>query len=100
MGDASGFRMAWLDDSEPPLSDRARAWMGDEAPFQPGGRIDIESPLSGAVRLMKDGVEVARANGHRLSHAIAAPGVYRAEVWLQLDGEWRTWVYSNPVYLR
>ena len=100
MGNASGFRMAWLDDVQPALSDRVRAWMGEEAPFKPGGRIDVESPLHGTVRLMRDGNEVARAVGHRLSHPVAAPGVYRAEVWLQLDDEWRAWVYSNPVYLR
>lgn len=100
MGDATGFRMAWMDASEPPMSDRVRAWMGDEASFQPGGRIDVESPLPGQVRLLRDGKEVARTSGVRLSHPVDQPGVYRAEVWLELGGEWRGWTYSNPVYLR
>jgi len=100
MGDARGFRMAWLDASEPAMSNQVRAWMGDEAPFKTGGRIDVESPLPGQVRLLRDGKEVARATGNRLSHPVEQSGVYRAEVWLELGGEWRAWVYSNPVYLR
>ena len=65
-----------------------------------GGRIDVESPLPGQVRLLRDGKEVARATGNRLSYPVEQAGVYRAEVWLELGGEWRAWVYSNPVYLR
>lgn len=100
MGDPTGFRIAWVDSDAPAPATTARAWMGDEAPFAAGGRIDVESPLPGRLRLLKDGIEIGRADGHRLQVAVAEAGVYRAEVWLELGGEWRPWVYSNPVYLR
>ena len=100
MGDGRGFRLAWLDAEAAALSDRPRAWMGDETPYRPGGRIDVESPLPGRIRLLRDGQEVARVEGDRLSRPITEPGVYRAESWLELGGEWRPWLYSNPVFLR
>ena len=100
MGDATGFRMGWLDAGEAELSTRVRCWMGDEREFEGGGRIDVESPLPGRLRLIRGGVEVARSEGNRLSVPVNEAGVYRAEVWLELDGEWRLWIYSNPVYLR
>jgi hypothetical protein len=100
MGDATGFRMAWVDGAAPELAATARAWMGDEAAYADGGRIDVESPLPGRIRLIRGGKEVARAEGVRLQMPVTAPGVYRAEVWLEVGGEWRPWVYSNPIYLR
>ena len=100
MGDATGFRLAWVDGSAPRLAGVARAWMGDEATYVAGGRIDVESPLPGRIRLIRSGKEVAQAEGVRLEMPVTAPGVYRAEVWLEVGGEWRPWVYSNPTYLR
>lgn len=100
MGDATGFRMAWVEGDAPVLSDRARAWMGDEAPFATGGRVDVESPLPGRLRLIRNGKEIARGEGNRMQVPVTEAGVYRSEVWLELDGEWRPWIYSNPVYLR
>ena len=33
-------------------------------------------------------------------YAVKEPGPYRLEAWLQLDGEWRPWVFANPIYVR
>jgi hypothetical protein len=100
MGDATGFRLSWLDADAPELTTQVRAWMGDEKPFAAGGRIDVESPLPGRIRLIQGGREVARSEGVRLQAPVTEAGVYRAEVWLEVGGEWRPWIYSNPVYLR
>jgi hypothetical protein len=44
---------------------------------------------------------VARAEGEaEFEYAVTDPGAYRLEAWLHLDGEWRPWVYANPVYVR
>jgi hypothetical protein len=82
------------------LSQTARHFTGDEASYTDGGRIDVESPLPGRIRLLRGGKEVARAEGVRLQMPVTAAGVYRAEVWLEVGGEWRQWIYSNPIYLR
>jgi hypothetical protein len=52
------------------------------------------------VRLLRDGVEVRSAAGARLEHLADARGVYRVEAWVEIDGEPRPWIYSNPIYLR
>ena len=33
-------------------------------------------------------------------YTVREAGVYRLEAWLKLDGEWRPWVFANPVYVR
>jgi hypothetical protein len=58
-------------------------------------------PRPADLRLVRDGAEVARASGAtELSHAADGPGVYRVEARLRAHGRERTWVLSNPVYLR
>ena len=45
-------------------------------------------------------VTTAESRGGILDAPVLAPGVYRAEVWLEIGGEWRPWIYGNPIYLR
>jgi hypothetical protein len=46
-------------------------------------------------------VEVAAAgDGIRLEHAVSRPGAYRVECWLDIDGERRRWIDSNPIHVR
>jgi hypothetical protein len=74
--------------------------MGDEAPLSPGARIKAEFPVPCKIRLMEGGRLVTEQMGDRLDVAVDAPGVYRVEGWLTLDGEDRGWIYSNPIYVR
>jgi hypothetical protein len=87
-GDGSdGVRMAHL--------------LGDEVAWRPGMRLVAELPLAARVRLLRDGVEVTSvARAARLEHAPDGPGVYRIEAWVEIGGEPRPWIYSNPLYLR
>lgn len=73
--------------------------MGSEAPFA-GQELNVELPRPAEVRLLRDGVEVAAVQGRLLSHSAEGPGVYRVEAYLETYGERRTWILSNPVYLR
>jgi hypothetical protein len=73
--------------------------MGAEAPFA-GQELRVELPRPAEVRLLRDGDEVASADGAELSHAAEGPGVYRVEAYLETYGQRRTWILSNPVYLR
>src|SRR4029434_10757136 len=38
--------------------------------------------------------------GTNLVYKAEQPGAYRLEAWLEVDGEDRPWIYSNPVYLQ
>jgi len=75
--------------------------MGDEVAWRPGLRMVAELPLAARVRLLRDGVEVrAERRAERLEHVPEMPGVYRVEAWVEIGGEERPWIYSNPLYLR
>ena len=58
--------------------------------------VHVRTPRPARLRLVKDGETLAEANRAELDHPAEGPGVYRAEA--HLDG--RTWLLSNPVYLR
>jgi hypothetical protein len=85
--------------------------MGDQVPWRQGARIVTELSLPAQVRLLRDGVEVTTApptrtgdgpaqRTNRFEHVADAPGVYRIEAWVEIGGELRPWIYSNPIYLR
>jgi hypothetical protein len=69
--------------------------MGAEAQFG-GQTLLATTPRPAALRLLRNGDELASAEGSELQHEAAEPGVYRVEARLR-D---RTWVLSNPIYLR
>jgi hypothetical protein len=73
--------------------------MGGEAP---AGRrtVQIRVPLAARLRLLRDGVQIAGAEGALLDVEIEGPGVYRAEALRRSKGRERTWILSNPIYLR
>jgi hypothetical protein len=74
--------------------------MGDELRFSPGERLLARFPVPCHIRLLSGGKPVAEQSGDRLEHHIHNPGVYRVEGWLEVDGEERPWVYTNPIYVR
>ncbi len=75
------------------------ARMGDEAAAG-SWTLHVRTPLRARIRLLSDGREVAAAEGERLEHAVEGPGVYRVEAYRHAHGRERTWILSNPIYLR
>jgi hypothetical protein len=73
--------------------------MGAEAP---AGRRTLRArvPLPARLRLLRDGVELAAAEGTELEREVEEPGVYRVEAYRRAKGRERTWILSNPIYLR
>ena len=69
---------------------------------EPAGEysLNVRAPRTAALRLLRDGREVAWAQGAFLEHRVEEPGAYRVEARLHLDGGPRTWIVSNPIYLR
>jgi hypothetical protein len=74
--------------------------MGAEAPAGPRAfRVSVPAPAE--LRLLRDGELIASAaRATELVHEAAEPGVYRTEVRRRRHGCARTWIVSNPVYLR
>ncbi len=73
--------------------------MGAEAPAGHYGLL-ARTPLPARLRLLRDGVEIAATTGTSLEHETTEPGVYRIEAYRRAHGRERTWIVSNPVYLR
>jgi hypothetical protein len=73
--------------------------MGAEAP---AGRctLHVRTPLPARIRLIRDGTEIATGDGTTLDAEVEEPGVYRAEALRRARGRERTWIVSNPIYLR
>jgi hypothetical protein len=71
--------------------------VGDEVKFAPGLKLRLAAPVAGFIKLFRNGRVVQEAQSDRLDFEVKDSGVYRAEVWLELDGEMRPWIYSNPI---
>lgn len=79
--------------------DGERAEMGEQAP--PGGwTIRADLPRRARLVLRRDGGRVDEALDSSLEHRAEQPGVYRLEAYLHAHGAERTWILSNPLYLR
>jgi hypothetical protein len=70
--------------------------IGDEVRFEKSLRIRLAAPVAGTIKLFRNGIMVRDMNSDSLDFEIAEAGIYRAEVWLEIDGEQRPWIYANP----
>ncbi len=96
MCDPTGFRFDATD-----AQGKLVALMGDEVKLADGLKLTAKLPLPAYLRLLHHGKEVAKSEGKsEFAFAVKEPGAYRLEAWLKLDGEWRPWIYSNPVYVK
>lgn len=64
-----------------------------------GLKLTGESPLSAHWKLIRNGEVCREANGSEFEYAVTEPGNYRVELWLNVAGEDRTWILSNPIYV-
>src|SRR5215468_6939402 len=71
--------------------------MGEEVKMAKGMKLRLEAPVEGLVKLFLDGRMIHESRSDKLNYWIDAPGAYRAEVWLEVDGEMRPWIYSNAI---
>ena len=77
-----------------------RAEMDSEAP---AGEHTLRAavPAPADLRLLRDGESIATADSAtELVHDVREPGVYRVEARRRAHGRSRTWIVSNPIYLR
>jgi hypothetical protein len=74
--------------------------MGSEVPLGTGLRLRAEAPLACHFKLVRHGEVVHEEVGTQFDYAVEKAGVYRAEAWLNVAGEDRPWILTNPIYVR
>jgi hypothetical protein len=74
--------------------------IGSEVPYAAGLQLRAEAPLAGRFKLVRNGAVVREQSGPMLDFPVDQPGIYRVEVWLNLAGEVRPWILTNPIYVR
>jgi hypothetical protein len=84
---------------------RGFAFEADDLPMGaegPAGRrvLRTRTPRPARLRLLRDGREIATRDGTTLDLEVESPGVYRVEAYRRALGRERTWILSNPIYLR
>jgi hypothetical protein len=93
LADASGFRFL-------ARNHELLGIMGDTVPYSAQPVLTAEAPHDGILRLYRNGQLLRTVRGHRLDHAVAAPGVYRVEAALEVDDNEYPWIFANPIYVR
>lgn len=81
-------------------SGAAQATMGEELRLQ--GRVELRAtlPARARLRLLRHGEVLAETTGRRLALVGHRPGAYRLEAYRRYAGRWRSWILSNPIYVR
>lgn len=62
--------------------------------------IDVKVPARAEIRLLKNGVTLAKRRGTSLNYLASTPGVYRVECYRVHKTKWRGWIFSNPIYVK
>ena len=60
----------------------------------------VRTPADARLRLLRDGARSRRPPAARSTAEVEEPGVYRVEALRRAGGRERTWILSNPIYLR
>lgn len=78
-----------------------RSWMGDTLALHDRPTLQVKLPRPAQSTLFKDGqpYRTARVRDQYILQVTEA-GVYRLEAYLSFKGSLRTWIISNPIYIR
>lgn len=78
----------------------ASAQMGESLPVNEGVTLQIRLPHHADCQLLRDGQIIKQWHNREVCTLITTqPGVYRVEVYLNVWGRRRGWIFSNPIYL-
>ena len=58
-----------------------------------------QAPLAGHWKLIRNGKLFSETTSPTMKVKLTEPGNYRIEVWLDVAGEERIWILSNPIYV-
>jgi hypothetical protein len=77
------------------------AWMGEELSAAGGVTLQVRLPRPVECQLVKDGKAIkVWKKRETWVHITTEPGVYRVEAFIDYMGQRRSWIYSNPIYVR
>lgn len=93
IADARGFDWA-------AVQDETRSEMGSVVSQTTGLKLVGRAPLPGHWRIFRSGQLIHEAAGDHVEWPVSETGHYRAEVWLDLAGDRKPWILSNPIYVR
>lgn len=91
--DATGFDFA-------AIAEDRRSEMGSQIDLTDGLTLRAAAPHPGHWRLVHNGETAVTFEGDTLEFPVCEPGVYRLEVSLDVAGETKPWILSNPIYIR
>lgn len=92
MADATGFDFA-------AQSGGVRHEVGTQFKYSPETKLTGQSPLPAKWKLLRNGELVSQSDGRTFEASVNAAGNYRVELWLNIAGEDRIWILSNPIYI-
>lgn len=102
LADSRGFEFR-LEDSAPDNTDTVSKLifheLGSHVPAHSGMRWVGQSPLDAQWKLIRNGTPIHSWTGSSFEFPCHEPGVYRVELWLNVDGEARIWILSSPIYI-
>lgn len=76
------------------------AVMGDEISFSQGLKLRVEASNTATIKLFRNGQPISESKSSELNFDLKEPGIYRVELWLEIDGEMRPWIYSNQIRVK
>jgi len=92
LANPTGFSFRWE-------TDRDRGLMGDSVAAGEKPTLFANLPAPAELMLKRHGQLVASAKSDALEYRPKLPGPYRLEAYVELVGEPRPWIYSNPIYV-
>lgn len=80
-------------------SENISVGMGEDLELAPGATIRVSLPQPGLLRLIRNGkiIQIMQ-NSDRMLYTVTKPGAYRVEVYIKYFGQYRGWIYSNPIF--
>lgn len=63
-------------------------------------KITATVSVPAQLKLIRNGATVMEATDTKLEYTVKEAGTYRLEAWLNVDGEARPWIFSNPIYVK
>lgn len=78
-----------------------RSWMGDTLALRDRPALQVKLPRPAQSTLFKDGLPLRTSRlRDQYVYQVTESGVYRLEAYLPFKGKTRTWIISNPIYIR